>query len=75
MKFPDPPVRTQFPDPSGTFFAWGWTKWFETVTNSLTQIFGNPTPEITGSRGGNAAVASLLSSLAAKGIIVDKTTP
>jgi hypothetical protein len=30
--------------------------------------------DVTGSRGGNAALASLLSALAAAGIIVDKTT-
>lgn len=30
---------------------------------------------VTGSRGGNAALASLLTQLAAAGIIVDSTTP
>ena len=35
-----------------------------------------PTPQVvTGSRGGNAALASLLTGLAASGFIVDHTTP
>jgi len=33
------------------------------------------TPSITGSQAGNAALANLLSALAAMGLIIDNTTP
>ena len=38
-------------------------------------ILPDPAPSVTGSRGGNAALASLLTQLAALGHVVDNTTP
>lgn len=43
------------------------------VNPLLKRLDGTP-PTVTGSRGGNAALASLLSALATLGLIVDETT-
>lgn len=46
-------------------------------TNTLS-FFTNPAvsqPTVTGSRGGNAALASLLTALAALGLVIDSSTP
>jgi hypothetical protein len=60
------------PNPFGSVFA------TESVMTKGLGVFGAtpPTtrPTVTGSRGGNAALASLLSALAATGIIADGTT-
>jgi hypothetical protein len=55
----------------------GTTKMFE-VTGSNTMAFFNVTPAaqptVTGSRGGNAALASLLTGLASLGLVVDSSS-
>jgi len=39
-------------------------------------VIGAPTPpSVTGSRAGNAALASLLTALATQGLVIDNTTP
>jgi len=68
--FPPPPVQSPFGDPkqpSGV--SQPWLRWFQTLASTLS---ANGT--ITGSKGGNAALDSLLSNLNAKGIVSDKTT-
>lgn len=58
-----------------------WLSWFLSLTNSVNakdiDVFIPPAapPTVIGSRGGNAALASLLTGLAGLGIIVDSTTP
>lgn len=42
---------------------------------SFAACINKVTPEITGSRDGNAALTSLLSMLASAGVIIDNTTP
>lgn len=44
------------------------------VVAAINGLKANP-QAVTGSRAGNAALASLLTALAAQGIIVDNTTP
>jgi hypothetical protein len=44
------------------------------VTDGVIQDAINAKPTITGSKGGNAALASLLTALAAMGLIQDNTT-
>ena len=74
MQFEAPPVRTAFPQAAApTLFSRPWIQWFQLLTDRFNALFANP-PIVTGSRGGNAALASLLTSLAAQGYIVDKTT-
>lgn len=47
----------------------------EFVQNANDKKFDKPTPiSVTGSRGGNAALASLLSALATEGLIINNTT-
>lgn len=46
-----------------------------TPSGNIVTYAPDTAPTITGSRGGNAALASLLTALAAAGIIVDGTTP
>lgn len=76
MKFQAPPIRTSFPqDGVQGQFSRGWQQWLQAISNALTKLFGDPIPEITGSRGGNVPLAQLLTQLQAKGMIVDKTTP
>ena len=41
----------------------------------VSPVGGSSPPSITGSRGANAAVTSLIAQLAALGVIVDNTTP
>lgn len=45
----------------------------ETIVGTLLEP-GSPIPTVTGSRGGNAALASLLTALANLGIIVNNST-
>lgn len=47
-----------------------WSRWFQDVATRL----GYTVPTVTGSRGGNAALASLLTGLAGENLIVDNTT-
>lgn len=69
--FPAPPIRTPYQDGSPNVFSRAWAQWYQAITNAF-----NPAPfTVTGSRGGNTAIESLLSQLAAKGIIIDNTTP
>jgi hypothetical protein len=42
--------------------------------NAVGKIVPSTVPAVTGSRGGNAALASLLTALAGLGLITDKTT-
>ena len=71
-QFPAPPVRTDFPDRGNkATFARGWMQWFQAITNR----FNAAPPAITGSRGGNAALTSLLAQLAQAGVVTDNTTP
>lgn len=59
--------------------AWGNLSGPRTGGNAANhRVWGNSFPgnkAVTGSRGGNAALASLLTQLAALGIVVDSTTP
>ena len=72
--FDAPPTRTAFPqEKSTTLFAWPWIKWFNAVADRFNSMFQNP-PVVTGSRGGNAALASLLTALEKQGYIKDSTT-
>ncbi len=78
VTFQPPPVRTPFPDvkqwqATGTP-AWPWMQFFLAIAARFNALFADP-PAVTGSRGGNAALASLLTELAKQGYIVDKTTP
>ena len=74
-KFPAPLARNVIADVNNkTIFARPWIQWLQEVADKFNFLFADP-PVITGSRGGNAAVASLLTQLAAQGYIVDKTTP
>jgi len=41
----------------------------------VSPVGGSSPPSVTGSRGGNAALASLLTALASLGVILDNTTP
>jgi len=71
-KFPAPPDRTDYPQANNPGkFARPWIQWFQAITNQ----FNATPPTVTGSRGGNAALASLLTQLADAGVIVDDTTP
>lgn len=70
--FPAPQIRTAFSDDKQPhLFSRPWVQWFQAITNKFNAI----PPEVTGSRGGNAALASLLTNLDTLGIISDKTTP
>lgn len=70
-KFPPPPVQTPFADPKTTSgISDAWVKWFQAISVKLSVL---PTP-ITGSKGGNAALTSLLSTLASNGEVTDQTT-
>lgn len=77
--FAPPPIRTGFGEatsdelkkPAQVGVSRGWLQWFQAVSAKLS----NTPPVITGSRGGNAALTSLLSALNAAGVIQDNTTP
>lgn len=48
------------------------------AVNRIAEILQTPTgapPTVSGSRGGNAALQSLLSALSGAGLIIDNTTP
>lgn len=67
--FPAPPIRTIFPDQGAQqLFSRPWVQWFQAITN----YFNSPII-VTGSRGGNQALANLLIALNDKGIIKDNT--
>jgi hypothetical protein len=69
--FTAPPIRTEFSQPgNGKLFSRPWLQWFQSVSAALSTT----PPVVTGSRGGNAALASLLTQLDAAGIIKDQTT-
>jgi len=75
VTFPAPQARNAVLDvKNSTLFSRPWIQWLQGVADRFNSLFQNP-PEITGSRGGNAALASLLTQLAAQGYIVDKTVP
>jgi hypothetical protein len=70
--FAAPPVRTEFPQTgSPNLFSRPWLQWFQAISTALTST----PPVITGSRGGNVALASLLTQLSSAGVVVDRTTP
>lgn len=72
MIFPAPPIRTAFPQEGDTsMVSRPWLQWFQAITNQ----FSAKPQIVTGSRGGNAALGSLIQALAAAGIITDNTTP
>ena len=66
------------PDPNTAFVAPGdsaWRDYFLRQQGFLQNIVKSDTPvKVTGSRGGNAALASLLTALASEGLIIDNTT-
>jgi hypothetical protein len=70
VTFPAPPVRTPFQDDKGNISR-PWIEWMQKISVQLS----TGVPAIAGSRGGNAALASLLTVLAEKGFITDSTTP
>ena len=70
MDFPAPPVQTPFNIVNGAM-PYPWLRWFQEVATAL----GYTAPAVTGSRGGNAALASLLTGLAGAGLIVNNSTP
>lgn len=73
--FSAPPVRTPFPqDSQPSAFSRPWINWLQSITDKFNLLFAIP-PEVTGSRGGNAALASLLTALDAQGYIKNNTTP
>ena len=60
-----------------TLNAWGTNEPI-TLQSAKLSFFGGPTgtqPTVSGSRGGNAALASLLTGLASLGLIIDSSTP
>lgn len=74
-KFPDPQPRNEIADDKQPkIFSRPWLQWFQEITNKFNFLFATP-PVITGSRGGNAAVADLLTQLASRGYLIDNTTP
>lgn len=69
--FPAPPIRTPFEDKnSGSGISRPWIEWMQTISNQLSTAGTT----VTGAKAGNAALGSLISVLAAKGIIKDGTT-
>ena len=73
--FGAPPVRTPFPQAGQpNLFSRPWINWLQSITDKFNLLFGTP-PEITGSRGGNAALTNLLQALDKQGYISDRTTP
>ena len=74
-QFDAPPYRTPFPqEATPTIFSRPWINWLQSITDRFNAMFAAP-PVVTGSRGGNAALASLLTALAAQGYVKDETTP
>ncbi len=59
-----PAERTEYDETNG----WAGTQ------NDMVDTFGGSPPTISGSRGGNAALTSLIASLDAMGLIIDGTT-
>lgn len=74
-QFQAPPNRTEFPQiATPRIFSRPWINWFQSITDKFNLLFAAP-PVITGSRGGNAALANLITQLAAQGYVKDNTTP
>lgn len=72
ITFPAPPVASPFlvDDGQGNLIITRpWTQWLQAVSVQLSAA-----GPVTGSKGGNAALANLISVLKAKGIIGDQTT-
>lgn len=75
-KFSDPPIRSDFRGKTWNgdgIPIWAWLQWFLAISRALSQI--QNAPSITGSRGGNVALANLLTALDTAGIISNNTTP
>lgn len=70
MNFPAPPIQTPFEISRQGQMPLPWSRWFQDVATRL----GYTAPTVTGSRGGNAALESLLTGLAGENLIVDNTT-
>jgi hypothetical protein len=77
-----PAYSVEFRNDAGVTFGIGSTK-AVSITSGGTEFFGNvgfnstapiSKPTVSGSRGGNAALASLLTALANYGLITDSTT-
>jgi hypothetical protein len=66
------------PDPATEFVAPGdsvWRDFFLRQQAFLQNLVKSDSPiKVTGSRGGNAALAGLLTALESKGLIIDNTT-
>lgn len=72
--FEAPPNRTEFPQVANEkIFSRPWLNWFQSISDKFNLLFAHP-PSVTGSRGGNVALASLITQLAAQGYIKDDTT-
>lgn len=70
--FPPPPIVTPFEEPgTSSGISRPWIEWLQAISAQLSTA---ATP-VTGSKGGNAALGSLLAVLKAKGIVTDNTTP
>jgi hypothetical protein len=69
-KFPAPPIQTAFTEKQDIPISRPWTSWFQSLTNAL----NTPPVTVTGSRASGAALESLLTQLAAQGIIKDDST-
>ena len=71
-QFPAPPIRSPFPQVGNeTEFSRTWVQWFQAVTTQFNQA----PIVVTGSRGGNVALTSLLKALEQLGIVTDSTVP
>lgn len=64
------PLQTPLVDPKTGLVSNVWALWFQQVAQSL-----GGAGAVTGSRAGNVALASLLTTLAVNGEIIDSTTP
>lgn len=69
MSFPAPPVQTPFFLDDRKTIAPPWLRFFQQISTAL-----NGTA-VTGSLGGNTALASLISNLSTQGIVNDQTSP
>lgn len=67
-------VPTTNPSGGGILYVDGGSAKARTPGGNVVTFAPNTAPSVTGSRGGNAALASLLTTLAAAGIIEDNTT-
>lgn len=67
--FPYPPIRTKFEAAPGVISD-QWARWLNLVQKQLSTAI----PAVTGAKAGNAALTSLITILAQKGIITDSST-